>query len=168
MWGRLMMTRAQSYARVGIAVAWALGAVACGGSVPLTQPTPPPIEAGGSGSSTPRPGLLGNWQLVSLTEAGQASVSAAEPELFTVDFTADGRASLRADCNRCSAAYEADGNGLTVGLMACTSAYCVSAPLDSQFVALVGQATAWRSVDEGLELRSEAGVLRLREDPAAR
>ena len=47
--------------------------------------------------------------------------------------------------------------------MACTRAYCASAPLDSKFVALVGQATAWRSVDGGLELRSEAGVLRFQE-----
>lgn len=157
-----------SYARVGITVAWALGVVACGGSAPLTEPTPPPFEALGSGASTPRPGLLGSWQLVSLTETGQAPVSAPEPERFTVEFTTEGRASLRADCNRCSAAYEARGSGLTVGLMACTRAYCASAPLDTKFAALVGQATTWRSEGGGLELRSESGVLRLQPGTAAR
>ncbi len=157
-----------AYARVGIAVAWALGAVACGGSVPLTGPTPPPIEAGGSGATAPSSGLLGSWQLVSLAPAGQEPLGVAEPKLFTVDFTADGRTSLRADCNRCSAAYEATSNGLAVGLMACTRAYCASAPLDTTFAALVGQATAWRTVDGGLELRSEAGVLRFQQGTAVR
>ena len=85
-----------------------------------------------------------------------------------MDFTADGRVSLRADCNRCSAAYEATTNSLAVGLMACTRAYCASAPLDTTFAALVGQATSWRVVDGGLELRSEAGVLRFQERTAAR
>jgi heat shock protein HslJ len=163
---KVMMTAA--YTKIGIAVALTLGALACGGSVPLTQPTPAPIDALGSGTAAPRSGLLGSWQLVSLTEAGREPQSVAEPDLFTVEFTADGRASLRADCNRCSAAYDARSQRLTVGLLACTRAYCASAPLDSTFVALVGQATTWRSVDRGLELRSEAGVLQLREGPAAR
>ena len=35
---------------------------------------------------------------------GTRPLNVAEPERFTVEFTADGRASLRADCNRCSAA----------------------------------------------------------------
>jgi heat shock protein HslJ len=163
-----MTMKADWYAKVGIAVALALGAVACGGSVPLAQPTPPLTDSGDSATTAARSGLLGTWQLVSLTEAGQGTLSVAEPERFTVAFTPDGRASLRADCNRCSAAYESRSNGLSVGLMACTRAYCASAPLDSSFVALVGQATAWRSVDGGLELRSDAGVLQLREGTAAR
>lgn len=160
--------KADAYAGVGIALAWALGAVACGGSAPPTQPTLPPFDPPGSSATAPRPGLLGIWQLVSLSEAGHGALNVAQPELFMLEFNAAGRASLRADCNRCSAAYETKGGGLTVGLMACTRAYCASAPLDSKFVTLVAQATAWRSVERGLELRSEAGVLQLREEPAAR
>jgi len=165
--GRRTRMKGHSRTRVGIGIICALMSAACGDPAPLTQPTSFPIEAGGSVASTPRPGPIGRWQLTSLIESGQAPLSVAEPERFTVELTAEGRASLRADCNRCSAPYEAKGNRLTVGLMACTRAYCPSAPLDSKFVSLVGQANAWRSIEGGLELRSEAGVLRLREGTAS-
>ena len=72
--------------RVGIGVAWALVAMACGKPAPLSSPTLLPIEAGGSVASTPRPDLIGSWQLVSLTESGQGPLTVAEPERFTVEF----------------------------------------------------------------------------------
>ena len=93
--------RIAAHGRVGIAVACALGGVACGGSASLVPQTPSAVETGGSGASKPLAGLLGNWQLVSLTEAGHRPVTLAEPELFTVEFKSDGRVALRADCNRC-------------------------------------------------------------------
>jgi heat shock protein HslJ len=166
---RRMTMKGHLRTRVGIGVAWALVAMACGKPAPLSSPTLLPIEAGGSVASTARPDLIGSWQLVSLTESGQGPLTVAEPERFTVEFTPDGRAALRADCNRCSGHYEAKGNFLAVGVMACTRAYCASAPLDSKFVAAIGQATAWTSIEGGLDLLllSEAGVLRLRERPSA-
>jgi heat shock protein HslJ len=154
-----MMTR--TFSRFGIGFAWALVTLACGGSTELTQSTPP-LETVSTVPSPSRSGLIGSWQLVSLAEAGQAPVSVPEPERFTVEFGADERASLRADCNRCSFGYTATSESLAVGLMACTVAQCGSAPLDSRFVGLVGRATTWTAAHGGLELRSDAGLLRLR------
>ena len=85
-----------------------------------------------------------------------------EPERFTAEFGADGRVSLRADCNRCSGGYTATTGALAVGPMACTRAYCSSAPLDMTFTMLVGEATTWTAAKSSLELRGDSGVLRLR------
>ena len=109
-----------------------------------------------------RLGLVGTWQLVSVTEKGNASVTVGEPERFTAAFGADGRVSLRADCNRCSGGYTATTGALTVGPMACTRAYCSSAPLDLTFTMLVSEATTWTAAKSSLELRGDSGVLRLR------
>src|SRR5262249_28019864 len=140
-----------------------LGAAACGTTAgSLTSSTPPPSAVGGGASSQDRPGLLGDWQLVTLTESGRPSVGVAEPQRFTASFGADGLVALRADCNRCSGTYSAGGARLTVGPMACTRAYCSSAPLDTTFASLVQGATTWTAANGGLELRSDAGVLKLR------
>jgi heat shock protein HslJ len=141
----------------------ALVAAACGGSAGgPTSSTPPPAGDGGSLEAQSRSGLLGDWQLVSVTEAGQAPVTVSGPERFTTTFGVDGRVSLRADCNRCSGSYAAGTGRLSVGPMACTRAYCPSAPLDTKFATLVQQATSWTAADGSLELRCNAGVLRLR------
>ncbi len=104
----------------------------------------------------------GTWRLVSLREAGQADVVIGQPGTFTAEFGADGRLSLGADCNRCSAGYSADGRSLSVGLMACTRAFCVAtAPLDTTYTALVESARTWSVSGDGrLELASDAGTLR--------
>ena len=83
-------------------------------------------------------------------------------DVGSAEFAANGRVSLRADCNRCSGGYIATTGALTVSPMACTRAYCSSAPLDTTFTMLVGQATVWTASNGSLELRGESGVLRLR------
>jgi heat shock protein HslJ len=140
-----------------------LGAAACGTSGGnLTSSTQPPAEVGRSSGSQGRLGLFGDWQLATLTESGQSSVTVAEPQRFTASFGTDGLVALRADCNRCSGSYSADGAKLTVGPMACTSAYCSTAPLDTTFASLVQESTTWMTANGGLELSSDAGVLKLR------
>lgn len=106
--------------------------------------------------------LQGTWQLVSLQPSGQPQVPAPTGASFSVGFDSDGRVSVAADCNRCGSTYQADRDTLHVGDMACTLAYCATAPVDTQFSGLVSSAESW-SVESGqLELRSGEGTLRLR------
>ena len=156
------MTR-QAFAKRGAGLVLLVATVACGGSAErLTGAALPPTEGGGTLTARSRLELVGAWQLVSLTETGKDSVSVGEPERFTAEFGADGRVSLRADCNRCSGGYTATTGALTVGPMACTRAYCSSAPLDMTFTMLVSEATTWTAAKSSLELRGDSGVLRLR------
>ena len=156
------MTR-QDLAKRGAPLVLLMATVACGGTAErLAAPTPPPADLGSTVTAQGRLGLAGAWQLVSVTATGQAAVSVGEPERFTAEFGAEGRVSLRADCNRCTGAYTATTSALTVGPMACTRAYCSSAPLDTTFTTLVGGATTWTAEKSSLELRGDSGLLRLR------
>jgi heat shock protein HslJ len=149
--------------RAGLFAAWALAAAACGGSG--AGPTEPAAPGGGSGGSATSQGdlaIVGRWRLVELVEAGKPAVSIGNPEAFTAEFSAEDRVSLRADCNRCAAAYSAQPSRLSVSLMACTLAACASAPLDTTFAGLVSSSTSWTATGDGLELRSSSGTLRLR------
>lgn len=157
--------RMQTFVRIGIGLALGLGVAACGSSTGnLTVPTPVPGAGSSGASSQDGPSLAGSWQLVSLAETGKTPVKVSSPERFTATFGSDGQVSLLADCNRCSGSFKAQGSGLTVGPMACTRAYCQSAPLDTQYAGLVGQATTWSSAEGGLELRCDAGVLNFRKN----
>lgn len=136
----------------------ALALAGCGHLDGSSLPTLPHL--GGSASAAGLP--TGTWRLVTLKASGQTEVSIAQPELFTAEFGADGRVSLRADCNRCMGLHTAGSGTLTVGPMACTRAYCVgTAPLDTTYASLVSSAQTWATPDgQHLELGSAVGVLR--------
>jgi heat shock protein HslJ len=121
------------------------------------------LPVAGVGGTAPQPSasLLGTWRASSLAPAGERAVVVAEPARFTAEFRADGTLSLLADCNRCSGGYTAAAGSLQTTPMACTRAYCSSAPLDTQFTALVGSATSWAVTGDRLELSSSAGVARM-------
>jgi heat shock protein HslJ len=104
----------------------------------------------------------GTWRLASMRQAGEAEIVISQPDAFTAEFGSDGRVGLVADCNRCGAGYSAGDRSLSVGLMACTRAYCVAtAPQDTTYTALVESARAWSVSGDGrLELASDAGTLR--------
>jgi heat shock protein HslJ len=143
----------------------AVGLAGCNGStvsvegLPMpTEPGSPPVQSVAAAS-----GLHGLWALQSLQESAGPVVTAPGQERFTAEFRTDGRIHARADCNRCSAVYEAgDGTLALNGLMACTRAYCQSSPLDTTYAKLLGEVATWRVEEATLELRSDAGTLRFR------
>jgi heat shock protein HslJ len=131
----------------------ALALAACGGVGSPSSPTALKKAAAD---------LTGRWRLVSLQESGKPEVAIAQPEGFTVEFGPDGRLAVKADCNRCTAAYTAGAQDLSVGLMACTRAACGSAPLDNTFTGLVSSSSTWSIPADSLQLRSASGTLRFR------
>jgi heat shock protein HslJ len=129
---------------------------ACGGgSNPAAND---PSGGGNAGSSA----LLGVWFLERLAPTGDEPVSFTRSDRFTATFEADGRLGLRADCNSCSSRYVVRAGTIEIGPVACTRAYCASAPLDTEFAGLVGAASAWTTEGEKLTLRSRAGIAVLR------
>ena len=106
--------------------------------------------------------LLGEWRLVSLGPADAPPVTAPTSGRFTVDFRSDGGLGLTADCNSCRGEYTAGEGTLEVSpLMACTLAYCVSAPVDSQFTSMMLSATTWAVDGDNLVLQGPDGRLEL-------
>jgi heat shock protein HslJ len=136
-----------------------LGLAACGVSDGTSLPGAPTMGGSKAAVSNSIPG--GTWRLVAIREKGSDRVTVVDPQAFTVEFGADGRVQLRADCNRCSATYTAGSRNLAVGLMACTRAFCVATtPADTTFTALVGSAQTWTVSNDVLELASDGGALR--------
>jgi heat shock protein HslJ len=81
------------------------------------------------------------------------------PSLFTLMLTDDGKISTRADCNRASGAYRISGNTLSIGPIASTRAYCATAPVDQQFLMLLGGENMVTTSDSALQLSSPRGTL---------
>ena len=136
---------------------------ACSASESAVNPLLPPAATLNDGAAArPAPALTGTWQMVSLQKTGGAQQPAPAGVQLTADFRTDGKLALRADCNVCNAAYEVGPDGqLKVGPMACTRAYCSSAPVDMDFAALVGSAQQAVVADQTLTLSSEAGSVRM-------
>ncbi len=106
---------------------------------------------------------LVTWQWISLAEP--AGLTAVEtPESYTIKFSEDGTAAIKADCNNVSAAYTADEDLITVELGISTMAACGADSLDQLFLASLGQAAVYR-YEEGdlfLDLDEGAGIMRFK------
>jgi two-component system, cell cycle response regulator CpdR len=117
---------------------------------------------GPTSASDPAP-LQGQWTLLWLAKAAGPVTPPPAGATFSADFRADGGLSLRVDCNRCSGRYTSGTGELSVAdAMACTRAYCPSAPYDTDYERLVVDAEQWTIGDGELELRSASGRLRFR------
>lgn len=133
-----------------------LAAVVCGA---CSSPTSP---SGMNGTALTPERIGGTWTLVTQQLPGQAEVAPPAGSTFSLEI-ADDRAAIRADCNRCNGPAAVGADTVTVGpLLACTRAFCASAPFDDAFVRiLAGEGPA--TIDGNtLTLRSDRGVLRFR------
>ena len=100
------------------------------------------------------------WKLRSFQQSDSTNVAVPNPESFTLELRADGKMSVRADCNRCAGTYVVAGETLVLGSnAACTRAFCSSAPVDQQYVRTLSGATISRTTGDTLKAVSPAGVL---------
>jgi heat shock protein HslJ len=113
-----------------------------------------------TGPSTDGPTLSGPWALVALQPSGQPEATPPAGSRFAFEIV-ESRAAVTADCNRCGGDVTLEGNTVTMGpALACTRAFCSSAPFDDTFVRLLA-GTSTASIDQDvLTLRSERGLLR--------
>ena len=128
---------------------------ACGEATTASLLPSAPSSTGASVLSTNT-----TWTLQSLTETGLPEITIADRSAFTLVLTDDGKIQARADCNRASAGYALADNTLSVGLIASTRAYCASAPLDGQYLALLGGENIVTVNGASLQLSSPRGTLR--------
>ena len=103
--------------------------------------------------------LRGAWRLASLQRADHSATAVPPTLRLTADFGEDDRLGLRADCNVCGGAFALEGGALVAGPFACTRAFCASAPLDTEFVALLDGRSRVRGDGDRLVLSSERGSL---------
>ena len=131
-------------------------ATACTRSI--TSPSADPTPAG----PAPVPITITEtiWKLRSFQPSGSTNVAVPNADSFTLEFRADGKMSVRADCNRCGGTYVVAGETLVLGSnAACTRAFCSSAPVDQQYVRTLAGATITQTAGDTLKAVSPAGVL---------
>lgn len=100
--------------------------------------------------------LMGQWRLRQMRVPGSGTVTTIpDPTRFTVEFAADGRLNVRADCNGCGGQWVLqEDDDLAVSQLACTLIACPGAPLDSQFLAILTDARQAEIEDGNLEITS--------------
>lgn len=139
-----------------VVVAALLTAVICGACSGLTSPS----GLDGTALSPERVG--GTWTLVTLQPPGQAEVAPPAGAIFSMEI-ANGRAAITADCNRCNGPAVVGASTLTVGpLLACTRAFCASAPFDDAFLRILAGESAATLDGNTLTFRSDRGIFHFR------
>lgn len=103
----------------------------------------------------------GVWRLRSMELAGASQFVPDDPNRFTVEFHADGRIGVVADCNLCGGSYWLSGATLTVRDLACTLALCAT-PGGGEFANLVEGTSTLDKAGDQLTIRSAEGKLVLR------
>lgn len=134
----------------------------------------------GCASSTIGPDSLldgTSWRLLSIQsmDDAQGTVHIPDPTRFTLAFGADGRASLRLDCNRATGAWFAkpsgDGTGsLQFGPIAATRMVCLRPSLGERVGRDLGFVRGYRLKDGRLylSLMADGGILEWEPDPSGR
>lgn len=145
-----MIARSSRSAAVALTLIAALFGAACSG------PTSP-------SDNTPFPELLsGRWTLTAQQPAGQGEVASPAGATFSFEIT-ETRVGVVADCNRCGGAAVIGDGAVTFGpALACTRAFCSTAPFDNTFVQLLTGENAATLAGDTLVLRSNRGTLRFR------
>lgn len=103
-----------------------------------------------------------SWTVDTIARRGTGAVAPPGAERFTLIFGTEGRVSVQADCNRCSGSYTVADGSVTIGALACTRAFCPSAPIDTDYVAILGGESAVQRTHGGLALQSARGEVRFK------
>jgi heat shock protein HslJ len=97
------------------------------------------------------------WQRTAPSN-GPATV-AADPEHYTLEFLADGRLALRADCNRGGGQYTLQSGGrVTISALATTKMACPAGSQDTQFLRALADAERYAIENRALRLTLARGA----------
>lgn len=104
-------------------------------------------------------GIVWKWQNLA-TPVEKIEVDS--PNDYTLEFLPEGRLTMKADCNRGSAAYKIDGKSIQVGPIASTRAMCPPGSLSDQYLkSIEAAAIYWIEGDTlYLDLKYDSGTMK--------
>jgi heat shock protein HslJ len=139
-----------------------------GADGPLVTATGVTTVPTGDPSSPPAPSsiTLRTWHLVKIQMMDDAVFVPDHPSKYTLELGSDGRASVRADCNRGSGSYRLEGRSLTFGPMATTRAMCPPGSLSDRYLVQLAYVASWLERDGRLHLATRADGSILEFQPA--
>jgi len=101
----------------------------------------------------------GTWSLVQVTGGTLSLTEPRASSRFVLTLAGD-RALLKADCNTCAGDFRLDNDVISLSLLACTRAFCPSAPLDTQVTQAVSGSHTVRLDASRLQFTSARGEIR--------
>ena len=138
-----------------IAAALALACLAAGCSLPTASTATLPADGHGT---TAAPSLAGrSWRLVAIRMMNDTVHQPRDASRYTLSFRADGRAAIRADCNRGTAHWRSDAPAhVELGAIATTRALCPPGSISERFLAQLQWVRSYVLEDEHLFLATRA------------
>jgi heat shock protein HslJ len=102
----------------------------------------------------------GAWHWESLVTSAE-KIAVEQPERYTLDLQAGGKAQVRADCNRGQASYKVQGRAITIRLAGMTRAACASGSMSARYLKALESATGQRIKGNSLflDLPGEGGTM---------
>ena len=141
--------------RFNAALIAAASLTACQGSsstAPSSSSTTPPVGALSIDTNAV-------WKLQSMVRADSSEAAINDPSLFTMSLADDKALRVRADCNQASGGYTASGSTISIGPLASTRAYCATAPIDTEYLALLSGESTVSIAGSILQLSSPRGTM---------
>lgn len=135
------------------------------GPTPTPTPTPtsaPTAKATVATAPAAGAGLTGTtWKWVRFVDASSAS-EIATPDKYTIQFSADGKITVVADCNKASGTYKIEGSRLIMMLNSVTWAACPAGSLSDKFVKNFALTTLYFLDGDNLfvQLLGDGGILK--------
>jgi heat shock protein HslJ len=102
------------------------------------------------------------WELVAIEYDSAPTLTVDDPSRYTVRIEADGRITIRTDCNVCTGTCRVDKNTIALGTLACTRAACPPGSLDAAYGAALATVSGFSVSDGMLVLSFSGGRLRYR------
>ncbi len=102
-----------------------------------------------------------SWVVIGHNNGRGGVISSSISGEMTAAFGADGTLSGSAGCNRYSAGYQIDGNGISIGLPIATRRFCAEPEgimeQEQEYLTALGTAASYRITGERMEIRSAEG-----------
>ncbi len=135
---------------------------------PLVTATDVTTVSTGDPASRPVPTsiTLRTWQLVRIQMMDDSVLVPDHPTKYTLELGGDGRALVRADCNRGNGSYKLERRSLAFGPMAATRAMCPPGSISDRYLAQLSQVASWLERDGKLHLATRADGAILEFQPA--
>ena len=101
------------------------------------------------------------WQLDRIQYGDDTLVKPDDPARYTLELLPDGKAAVRADCNRGDGTYVRDGSRLSLQVLTYTRAACSPDSLGGRYEKALNQVVSWMLRDGKLHLAMalDSGIL---------
>ncbi len=168
-----------AYVRV-TALATALLLAATAGCAPKQAPepaasVPESAAADAAPATSPAADAMANdplsgtaWRLVQIMSMDDTTYTPDDPSLYTLEFRADGTASVRADCNSATGSWKSESaSQLEFGALAATMAQCPEGSLHDRYMAQFEWVRSYVIENEHLYLSTMADGSIIEFEPAS-